>query len=276
MLRPATPPTEADYAPAVPFLTASDGVRLSYDLVGTGPPLLLHLGSGCDATLWDAAGYLEPLAASFTCIVFDHRGHGPSDHPAGAEANHLDRLSDDVATILRELGYEGAGFWGYSSAITVGVKAADAHPGLLGPLVMSGALHRATPEELAAFNPDEEEAYWKEGWGPLIEEFVREEGPIPAWMDERIRATDVTHVIGFGRSWGSWNWDAWEALGGIGNPTLFLPGALEDPDDRMAEAAASMKDGRRVRIPGKGHINGFLDSGFALPHAIEFLSRHLG
>jgi pimeloyl-ACP methyl ester carboxylesterase len=70
----------------MPFVTASDGVRLSCEPEGSGPPLLLHLGSGCDAGLWRAAGYLPALAESYTCILFDHRGHRPSGHPVGPEA----------------------------------------------------------------------------------------------------------------------------------------------------------------------------------------------
>ncbi len=64
------------------------------------------------------------------------------------------------------------------------------------------------------------------------------------------------------------------SLSRIQAPTLILTGELEDPDDTMAEAAVAMKDARRVRIPGKGHINGFLDSAFVLPHALEFLAAH--
>jgi pimeloyl-ACP methyl ester carboxylesterase len=75
----------------VAFLTAPDEVRLHYEVVGRGQPLVLHLGAGCDATLWEAAGYLEPLAQVRRCILFDHRGHGPSDHPSAAGAYHVDK-----------------------------------------------------------------------------------------------------------------------------------------------------------------------------------------
>lgn len=78
------------------FFTASDDVRLAYELKGDGPALLLHLGAGCDSGLWEAAGYLEPLARSYTCFLFDHRGHGRATKPRGATAYHLDRLTDDA------------------------------------------------------------------------------------------------------------------------------------------------------------------------------------
>jgi pimeloyl-ACP methyl ester carboxylesterase len=37
-------------------LAAPDGTRLRYEIEGDGPPLILHLGAGCDAGLWHAAG----------------------------------------------------------------------------------------------------------------------------------------------------------------------------------------------------------------------------
>jgi pimeloyl-ACP methyl ester carboxylesterase len=54
--------------------TAPDGVRLRYEVEGEGPALLLHLGAGCDAGLWRAAGYARRLCGSFRYILFDHRG----------------------------------------------------------------------------------------------------------------------------------------------------------------------------------------------------------
>jgi pimeloyl-ACP methyl ester carboxylesterase len=259
----------------VPVVTAADGVRLSYELEGAGPPVLLHLGSGCDSRLWRAAGYLPRLSQSHTCILFDHRGHGASDHPIGPEANHLDRLAEDVITVLDELAIESTAFWGYSNGFIIGLKVADDHPERISSLVMSGVLWRTTPEELAESIPAAVANYRAHGWDPLIAEFVDEEGPIPDWMRESIRETDVEHVIGFTESRPTWGWDEWESLRRVAVPTLILTGELEDPDDTMLQAAAAMKDAERVRIPGKGHINGFLDSGFALPIVLEFLGSHI-
>ncbi len=79
----------------MPVFTGHDGVRLHYQIEGEGPALVLHLGAGCDADLWRAAGYAGPLAQDFSCVLFDHRGHGQSDHPRGTATNHIDRYADD-------------------------------------------------------------------------------------------------------------------------------------------------------------------------------------
>jgi alpha/beta hydrolase fold len=108
----------AKIEPNMTLLTAPDGVRLHYEIAGDGPPLILHLGAGCDSQLWGAAGYLEPLERSYRCVLFDHRGHGQCDRPRGAEANHVNRYVADVVALLDQLGVERAAFWGYSNAGT--------------------------------------------------------------------------------------------------------------------------------------------------------------
>ena len=117
----------------MPFVAADDGVRLKYEVVGAGQPLVLHLGAGCDSALWHAAGYLEPLSADYQCIPFDHRGHGESDHPSDAAAYHIDRLAQDVICLLDDQGIESAAFWAYSSG-TVWRGALDRRP-------VSGRMH---------------------------------------------------------------------------------------------------------------------------------------
>jgi pimeloyl-ACP methyl ester carboxylesterase len=258
----------------MPLVAAEDGVRLKYEVVGAGPPLVLHLGAGCDSGLWQAAGYLEPLSESYQCFLFDHRGHGESDHPSAAAAYHIDRLAEDVICLLDDQGIDSAAFWAYSNGIAVGLRVAELHPGRLSCVIGSGVIGPApSQEQLAAAVAAAIADYRQHGWEKLIAGFAAEEGAAPEWMQERIRATDIEPVIASSQARLDWNWSSWEALARIGVPILFLVGELEDPDDRMAAAAAESPHGRRVRIPGKGHINGYLDSSYVLPYVEAFLTE---
>jgi pimeloyl-ACP methyl ester carboxylesterase len=259
----------------VPTFVASDGVRLSYDVVGDGPWLLLHLGAGCDATLWAAAGYLEPLATAYRCILYDHRGHGRSDRPTDPASNRLARFAADVDELLAHLDATAPLFWAYSNAISVGLWLADRPEPALRAIVGSGAISRPpTRDALEAAVRSSNERYRESGWEWLIAGFAEDEGPAPDWMTARIRATDVEPVIAWQLARLEQDWTAWESLERVSTPTLFVTGELEDPDDVMAEAAALLRDGRRVRVPGKGHINGFLDHEFVLPVVESFLAAH--
>lgn len=259
----------------MPFLTAPDGVRLKYEIKGDGPPLLLHLGTGCDSGLWRAAGYLEPLSASFRCILFDHRGHGESDRPRGAEANHIDRYVADVIALLDHLNIRSVAFWGYSAGIAVGVKVAEEQPSRIWALLGSGAAGYTSPQEFAAIVPLRVAEYQEHGWEQMLGRFDEQErDPVPSWMKESIRATDIQQMIDYLQAAPRWGWDFWEALPRVTAPTLFLTGELEDPDDGTAAAAARMPNGTRIRLTGLGHINAFLRSDLVLPRAAAFLAQH--
>ena len=256
----------------MPYFTSPDGIQLYYELEGSGPPILLHLGAGCDLELWRAAGYVEVLARTHRCILFDHRGHGRSDHPLGSQANGNDRYVADVVALLDHCGLASADFWGYSNAVFAGLAVADQHPGRLGKLIFSGALGRVSPQQLAATIDARVKSLRENRWEVMIAGFKEEEvREVPEWMLERIRATDIEPVIAWRQARLRWAWNEWEAMPRVKNPTLFLVGELEDPEKVTAQAAAAMPDASCVFLPGLGHINAFLRSDLALPHALRFL-----
>jgi len=257
----------------MPYVTAPDGVHLYYELEGEGEPLLLHLGAGCDLELWRAAGYVETLARDHQCILFDHRGHGRSDHPMGSEANTNDRYVDDILALLDHLGLASTAFWGYSNASFPGLAIADKHPERVSKLVLSGGLGKITRARLAATTETWIKQLRESRWELMIAGFEHEEvRAVPDWMKERIRATAIEPFIAWRQARPHWTWDAWEALPRIKTPTLFLVGELEDVDGETREAAALMPDASCVVLPGLGHINAFLASDLALPHALRFLA----
>lgn len=256
----------------MPYFTAPDGVRLYYEIEGQGEPILLHLGAGCDLELWRAAGYVDVLARTHRCILFDHRGHGRSDHPLGSDANHNDRYVADVVALLDHLDIASADFWGYSNAFFAGLAVADRHPGRLGRLIFSGGIARIDPAQLAATLEARIQVLRDNRWEVMIAGFEKEEvREVPEWMLERIRATDIEPVIAWRQARLHWGWNEWDAMPRINNPTLFLVGELEDPEKQTAEAATLMPDASCVFLPGLGHINAFLRSDLALPHALKFL-----
>jgi len=258
------------------FLETSDGVRLAYELEGSAPPLLLHLGAGCDSGLWRAAGYVGPLSQSYTCILFDHRGHGASDKPRSAAAYHLERLTDDLAELLDLLGFESVAFWAYSAGMSAGIRLAERDPARVWALVFSGAVGPPGPPEEAYSWVEQAAADYREHkWEKLIARFEEQEpDPIPEWMKERIRATDVEQFVNLIESFPTWHWEEWDALSGLDTPTLFLTGELEDPNDHVGQLVARMPLGERLRLPGLGHINAYLATVAVLPRVEAFLAQH--
>jgi pimeloyl-ACP methyl ester carboxylesterase len=262
----------------MPFFKSRDGVRLHYAIEGSGRPLLLHLGAGADSDLWRAAGYVEPLARTYRCILFDHRGHGASDHPASPAANHIDRYADDVVDLVRHLGLSAPAFFGWSNGISVGLRAADLRPGLFGALVLFGGIGRRTgPDQLVTATAERLEGIREKGWDSILDDMVAAERyPVPAWFLERVRATDTAPWFAFTQARPDWNWSLWDALPRVRCPALLLAGELEDPEDIVGEVAAALPDARRVRIPDREHINAFLASELVVPIVQEFLAGNSG
>src|SRR5438046_4911378 len=110
----------------MPFVDSS-GVRIYFEVTGTGFPVVLHTGGGGDGTMWEQGGYVEGLDG-FRCVLIDHRGHGRSDKPQGVENHLMERYVDDVLAVLDALQIERAAFWGYSAGSWVGYALAAAHP----------------------------------------------------------------------------------------------------------------------------------------------------
>ena len=76
-----------------------NGVRLYYELHGSGEPLALVHGSWTDATTWRLV--VAGLADSFRVLVFDRRGHSRSERPDAPGG--IDEDGDDLAALLEAL-----------------------------------------------------------------------------------------------------------------------------------------------------------------------------
>jgi sigma-B regulation protein RsbQ len=103
-----------------------------------GPPIVFAHGFGCDQNMWR---YVWPaFADKHRVILFDHVGHGQSDHTAFDPERYrsLDGYAQDVLTILGALDVHGAVFVGHSVSAMIGALAAVAEPERFSRLVMVG------------------------------------------------------------------------------------------------------------------------------------------
>jgi sigma-B regulation protein RsbQ len=103
-----------------------------------GPPIVFAHGFGCDQNMWR---FVWPaFADEYRVILFDHVGHGRSDHSAFDPDRYrsLDGYAKDVSEVLRALEVEGAIFVGHSVSAMIGALAAVAEPERFSRLVMVG------------------------------------------------------------------------------------------------------------------------------------------
>jgi pimeloyl-ACP methyl ester carboxylesterase len=117
----------------------NEGVRIKYEVIGSGPPLLLHHGFGQRSNDWHRAGYVHALAASYTVILVDARGHGGSDKPYDKSAYTWPVQVFDIVTVLDRLDLTRAAYWGYSMGGEFGFGLALYAPERMSALVCGGA-----------------------------------------------------------------------------------------------------------------------------------------
>jgi pimeloyl-ACP methyl ester carboxylesterase len=135
---------QSGYAPV-------NGLQMYYEIHGAGEPLiLLHGGFGMTGMF---GAMLPLLAEKRQVIAADLQGHGRTadiDRPLSLEA-----MGDDVAALIRHLGFAQADLMGYSMGGGAALQAAIQHPELVRKLVVvSIPFKRAGwyPEQVAAMN----------------------------------------------------------------------------------------------------------------------------
>jgi pimeloyl-ACP methyl ester carboxylesterase len=111
------------------------GVNYYYEIRGQGEPLLLLHGGLGNISMF-APGIPE-FAKTRTVIAVDAYGHGRTaltDRPM----NYVD-VGNDMATIIRELGYRQVDVLGYSMGGGIAFRLAAQHPALVRRLVLVSA-----------------------------------------------------------------------------------------------------------------------------------------
>ena len=111
----------------------ANGVRLHYEIVGAGPPLVFVHGMCGRGEVW--AGQVERLSDEFTCVTYDRRGHGTS---SDADVPHSVPLhGDDFAGLVRGLDLAPVVCVGSSGGARIGVDVVLRHADLLAGAALS-------------------------------------------------------------------------------------------------------------------------------------------
>jgi pimeloyl-ACP methyl ester carboxylesterase len=94
----------------------AEGMRIAYDDVGEGEPIVLLHGFAADRRLnWRLPGWYDTLVnAGYRVLAFDARGHGMSDKPSDIGAYRPEGIAGDAVRLLDHLGIHKACLFGYS------------------------------------------------------------------------------------------------------------------------------------------------------------------
>jgi pimeloyl-ACP methyl ester carboxylesterase len=122
------------------FAITTDGIRIAYERLGDGPPVMLVHGFGSSKEQnWKSTGWYGSLTeAGFSVLAIDNRGHGESDKPHDPLLYHHDRMAEDVLTVMDAVGLMRAPYVGYSMGGLIGLRFLALFPDRATRLVLAG------------------------------------------------------------------------------------------------------------------------------------------
>jgi pimeloyl-ACP methyl ester carboxylesterase len=114
---------------------AVGGVRLGFERVGSGRPVVLSGGMGMPPATWELSGLRGALVdAGFEVVTYAARGVAPSDAPPAPYT--VADLAGDLAGLMDHLGIEDAAVVGYSLGACTAELLARTRPELVSSLVL--------------------------------------------------------------------------------------------------------------------------------------------
>jgi pimeloyl-ACP methyl ester carboxylesterase len=251
----------------------ANGVRLSCEERGSGPPLVLRNGAaGTPDEPVCQGGALRPhLTQRHRGAHVEGRGHGRSGNRGGAAAYTLPTLAADIAALAEQLGPAPAHVTGFSHGALVALEPAFAHPGVV----------RSAAGVGAAYTTDDRSAAGSRRLQPDV--VVRE---APAWAADLARRHDTHHVPGHRRdllrrvvaSATATRADAVDTLAGVAVPTPWIAGE-DDPWfelDQLLTLKRRISGAEILLVDHAGRGPQQTHPHLVGPAMADFLSRHLG
>jgi pimeloyl-ACP methyl ester carboxylesterase len=133
----------------MPHLATDDGIKLYYEEVGSGIPIVwVHEFAG------DYRSYepqLRYFGRRYRCIAYNARGYPPSDVPETVERYSQDRARDDIRCVLDALKIDKAHIVGLSMGGFATVHFGFTYPERARSLVVAGCGYGAEPAKRQQF-----------------------------------------------------------------------------------------------------------------------------
>lgn len=238
------------------------GVRIHYEIEGSGPPLVIQHGWSNSIEYWRDFGYTDVLKQDYKLILIDARGHGQSDVPNDPEVYSTSEMAGDIIAVLDHLKINKAHYLGYSMGGWIGFDLAEIYPERFHSLIIGGAdpyvesldlLRRISEGEMSDILD-----FWDSVSAPLKPETRRqlaEHDPAPLRAIVAKDRPDMSHV-----------------LSSMTMPCLVYVGEDDERLKGAMECVKVMPNGTFVSFPGLDHLEAYIRIDLVLPHIKKFLA----
>ena len=251
---------------------SNKAIRIWYEIEGSGPPLVLHIGFAGWLENWMDAGYVAALRDAYRLVLLDPRGQGRSDAPHDPEAYAPSSRVGDVLAVLDAEGIGRTHFWGYSMGGHVGYALGSLAPDRVASLIIGGA----TPFGGYPRPTDGDEMLegLRQGMAGLAAQW---EAEFPdCWLSpgerERTLASDAEALVAARLAHLTEMDHTDAAVAAIRTRALLYAGTLDEPE-LVERAAHVMRNATFVALEDLDHAQAFEQSDLVLPHVQRFLAQ---
>ena len=139
----------------MPHLTTDDNVKLYYEEVGSGIPVIFVHEFAGDVRAYEMQ--MRYFGQRYRCIAFNARGYSPSDVPQDGKYSQ-ERARDDIRAVLDALKIDKAHIVGLSMGGFAALHFGFTYPDRARSLVIAGCGYGAAPDKRAQFTGEAEAA----------------------------------------------------------------------------------------------------------------------
>jgi pimeloyl-ACP methyl ester carboxylesterase len=216
-------------------LARVNGVELAYQVIGEGEPLiLLHGGFGSVEMF---GPNVELLAAGRQVVGVDLQSHGRS--PGIDRPMRFETMAEDIAALIRSLGFERAAIMGFSLGGAVGLRTAIQHPDVVERLVLVSTVFKRRgwyPEMRAGMDAMGPEAADPLKQSPMYEAYQRIAPRVDDWP---ILVRQVAEVVKIDYDWSA-------EIPGLSMPVMLVIGDADGlPPSHAVEFFGLLGGGQR-------------------------------
>lgn len=250
----------ASHGAAVSNIAAVNGAKLSYEIQGEGPPLVLINDGILDRHMWD--DQVAAFAARHKVIRYDFRGWGKSELPQQQFSQ-----VDDLYHLLQFLHIEKAALLGSLVGGGVAIDFAIEHPEMVERLVVM------TPF-VYGFRYSPPTRFWAETWhtvaqsgdrsrllqlymnNPTLGRRLQDKVSPRKRLERMLMDNFSAYGVDFGQLLLGLDPPTMQMLPAVRTPTLILTGTTVNPDLGvvMEILQRGIHDARRIIIPNTGSL----------------------
>ena len=271
----------------MPYVTTPDKVKLYYEEVGQGTPILFIHEFASDWRGWEPQ--LREFGKRHRCITYSARGYTPSDVPADAGAYTYEHVMRDAVAVLDHLKIDKAHLIGLSMGGYTSLQVALNHPERVHSMVLAGTgsgserwytadLHKHSQALGDTFERDGAAAVAKTyGMGASRVPFLLKDPRGFAEFTQRLAEHDAKGSANTSRGFQGGRPSLYDFEGRIRRletPALIVVG---DEDDRCIEPSLFLKQtlpaAGLVMFPKSGHVVNLEEPDLFNSVVGEFLAR---